>query len=75
MSHMFFNVPLMYQVSKLQLSAHRTTRNELSPMFSRGLRPVKQCRKIVKVNTATEQSDAAMSCMQVSLIDSRAAMP
>ena len=61
-SHIFASVTLMYQVSKLQLTAHSTARQALIVMLSRAFNPVKQCRSIVIVSAATEASDDAASC-------------
>ena len=68
---MLFSVSLMNQVSKLQLNAHRIVRAPLIATFRRGFRPMKQCRKIVKVSATTEARDAVKSCVKVSCAQGR----
>jgi hypothetical protein len=61
MSHLFANVPDIYQASSAQLKPHNIARKELRRRFNFGFKPVRQCKNMVNVRAATDASDAAVS--------------
>ena len=64
-SHTLANVPLMNQVSKLQLTTQITDRKVLIVMFNLGLSPMKQWKQIVTMRAVIEAREAAVSCVRI----------
>lgn len=61
---MLRRVSLIYQVRRHQLRPHRRVRKALTRTLTRGLRPMQQCRRMVKERAAMEKREAAVSWRQ-----------